>query len=181
MLDNGRGEFSGLDESRCDSSIIFYLPRFDSTGPYYLVKHLGFTRMGKRVKAISHHPVSETEGQFPIEDTLAESMAQLSRDLLVRAIIISLKDRSPAAMSLSRPEATVLGLLTGCKSNRIANLLLSAIPLTVKPEEKGDSVSLAKRFVLKLCIASEGHNILLVPGVSSDSVLNTPSLTVVKV
>jgi len=124
----------------------------------------------------------ETEGQFPIEDALAESMAQLSRDLLVRAIIIlSLRDHSLAAMSSSRPAAPVIGLCTDYKCSCIANLLWSVIPVTVEPEEMKDSVSLAKRIVLKLGIASAGHNILLVQGFNSDPVLNTPSLTVVTV
>ena len=119
---------------------------------------------------------------LPKEDALSESVAQLSRDLLVRAIVvISMNDRSLAVMSSSRPAAPIVGICTDNRSSRLANLLWGVIPITVDPAQIDNTRSLARRIVVKLGLAAEGQNILVVRGFSDDPKLNTPNLTVVTV
>lgn len=119
---------------------------------------------------------------FPIEDALSESMAQLSRDLLARAImIISIRGRSLAVMSSSRPAAPMIGICPDYKSSCIASLLWGVIPITVDPAEIDNQNLLAKRIVKELGLAVEGQTILVVRGFSSDSKQNTPSVTIVPV
>lgn len=119
---------------------------------------------------------------FPKEDALSESVAQLSRDLLVRAIVvISMHDRSLAVMSSSRPAAPIVGICTDLRSSRLANLLWGVIPITVDPAEIDNIQSLARRVVVELGLAVEGQNILVVRGFSDDPKQNTPNLTVVTV
>lgn len=126
-----------------------------------------------------HHEIARP---FPVEDALSESMAQLSRDLLVRAImVISLQDHSLAVMSSSRPAAPIIGICLDQGSSRIANLLWGVIPITVDPAEIDDPNSLAGRIAMKLGLAVEGHTILVVRGFSSDPKQNLPSVTVVMV
>ena len=126
-----------------------------------------------------HHEIARP---FPVEDALSESMAQLSRDLLVRAImVISLQDRSLAVMSSSRPAAPIIGICLDQGSSRIANLLWGVIPITVDPAEIDDPNSLAGRIAMELGFAVEGHKILVVRGFSSDPKQNTPSVTVVTI
>ncbi len=125
---------------------------------------------------------NETERPFSVENALSESMAQLSRDLLVRTIVtISMKDRSLAVMSSSRPAAPIIGICTDQRSSRLSNLLWGVIPVTVEPTEIDDYYSLARRIVLEHGFAIEGQNILIVRGFSNDPKENTPSLTVVTV
>ena len=125
---------------------------------------------------------NEYRRPFPKEDALAESVAQLSRDLLVRAIVvISMHDRSLAVMSSSRPAAPVVGICTDQRSTRMANLLWGVIPITVDPAEIDNTYSLARRVVVKLGLAIKGQNILVVRGFSEDPEQNTPNLTVVTV
>ncbi len=119
---------------------------------------------------------------FPKEDALSESVAQLSRDLLVRAIVvISMNDRSLAVMSSSRPAAPIVGICTDHRSSRLANLLWGVIPITVDPAEIDDTHSLARRVVIEIGLAVEGQNILVVRGFSDDPKQNTPNLTVVTI
>ncbi len=125
---------------------------------------------------------AKTTGQSPIEDALAESTAQLSRDLLVRAIIvISLQDRSLSVMSASRPAAPIVGICADHKSSRIANLLWGVIPVTVELSEIHNSNTLARRLALELGLASDGQNILVIRGFSKDPEQTAPSLTVVTI
>lgn len=66
----------------------------------------------------------QTTKPLPIEDAISESMAQLFRDFLVRAIvIISMRGRSLAVMSSSRPAAPLIGICPDYRSRCIANLL----------------------------------------------------------
>ena len=119
---------------------------------------------------------------FPKEDALSESVAQLSRDLLVRAIVvISMNDRSLSVMSSSRPAAPIVGICTDHRSSRLANLLWGVIPITVDPTEIDNTHSLARRVVIEIGLAVEGQNILVVRGFSDDPKQNTPNLTVVTI
>lgn len=119
---------------------------------------------------------------FPKEDALSESVAQLSRDLLVRAIVvISMHDRSLAVMSSSRPAAPIVGISADLRSSRQSSLLWGVIPITVDPAEIDNTHSLARRVVIELGLAVEGQNILVVRGFSDDPKQNTPNLTVVTV
>ena len=118
---------------------------------------------------------------FPKENALSESVAQLSRDLLVRAIVvISINDRSLAVMSSSRPAAPIVGICTDHRSSCIANLLWGVIPITVDPAEIDNTHSLARR-VIDIGLAVKGQNILFVRGFSDDPKQNTPNLTVVTI
>ncbi|RLI50038.1 MAG: hypothetical protein DRP09_20240 [Candidatus Thorarchaeota archaeon] len=119
---------------------------------------------------------------FPIEDALSKSMAQLSRDLLVRAIIvISLRGHSLAVMSSSRPAAPMIGICPDHRSSCIASLLWGVIPVTVDSAGIENPNLLARRIVLEIGLAIEGQNILVVRGFSSDPEQNTPSVTVLTV
>lgn len=124
----------------------------------------------------------QTAIPFPMEDALSESMAQLSRDLLVRAIVvISLQGRSLAVMSSSRPAAPMIGICPDYRSSCIASLLWGVFPVTVDPSEIDNPHSLAKRVVSELGLAVEGQTILVVRGFSNDPKKNIPSVTVVTV
>lgn len=125
---------------------------------------------------------SDAAKPIPIEDAISESMAQLSRDLLVRAIIvISLTGRSMAVMSSSRPAAPIIGISPDEQASRAACLLWGVIPVAVDPAEMEDIQALARKTTLDLGLVEEGQSILVVQGFSSDPKMNTPSVTVVPV
>jgi pyruvate kinase len=83
---------------------------------------------------------------LPVEDALSESVAQLSRDLLVRAIaVISLNDHSLAVMSSSRPDAPIVDICPDYRASCIANLLWGVIPVTVNLAGIDQPISLERR------------------------------------
>jgi len=90
-------------------------------------------------------------------------------------------DRSLAVMSSSRPAAPIVGICTDHRSSRLANLLWGVIPVVVDPDDIDDTQALARRIVLKIGLAVEGQNILVVRGFSDDPKQNAPNLTVVTV
>ncbi len=124
----------------------------------------------------------ETVLPLPIEDALSKFMANLSRDLLVRAImVISLRGRSVAVMSSSRPGAPIIGICPDYRSSCIASLLWGVIPVIADLEAIGDPHSLARKTAVEFHLASEGDTILVVCGFSSDPKQNKPSVTIVTV
>jgi pyruvate kinase len=125
---------------------------------------------------------NEQTRPIAVEDALADSTAQLSRDLLVRSIVvISQGGHSVAVMSASRPAAPILALLPETKISRIANLLWGVIPVTVGETQSNDLQETAKQIVQKYELASEGQIFLIVRGFSPDPSQNQPSVTVASV
>ena len=124
----------------------------------------------------------DTPRPLPVEDAISESMAHLSRDLLVRAIVvISLNDHSLAVMSSSRPSAPIVGVCPDYRASCIANLLWGVIPVTVDLAGIDNPISLARRIVMEYGLAVKGQSILVVQGFHSDPQQNTPSVTAVTV
>ncbi|MBW1841000.1 MAG: pyruvate kinase [Deltaproteobacteria bacterium] len=106
---------------------------------------------------------------IPVEDALAESAAQLSRDLLVRSILVICKqDRSVTVMSSSRPAAPIVVISIDPKISNIKNLLWGVIPVTAKPSDIDNFQSFARHIVKQLHLAKDGHNILVVQGFNDD-------------
>jgi pyruvate kinase len=117
-----------------------------------------------------------------IEDAISKSMAQLSRDLLVRAILVlSFQGRSTAVMSASRPGAPIISLCPDYRSCRAANLLWGVIPVKADPAGIESPHVLARQTAVDLGLAAEGDTVLVVSGFSNDVVLNRPSVTVLTV
>jgi pyruvate kinase len=119
---------------------------------------------------------------YAIEDALSECMAKLSRDLMVRAIMVnSPQDRSLAVMSASRPAAPIVGICPDYRASCIASLLWGVIPLTVDFAAIEDPHTLGRKTVIDLGIASKGDTILVVRGFSTEPEENKPSVTIITV
>ncbi len=117
-----------------------------------------------------------------VEDAVAESTAQLSRDLLVRAIVVlSRKGRSIAVVSSSKPAAPIIGLTPDIKASRRENLLWGVVPVTIDEEDMETPRILGKKIVEQFGLVSESQSFLIVQGFSSDPEKNFPSVTVVQV
>ena len=117
-----------------------------------------------------------------IEDALARSAAQLSRDLLVRTIlVISRSGRTAAVMSSSRPAAPVVATSPEASTCRMATLLWGVIPVVVEPNELDDPQALARNLARELGFGVEGQKLLLVRGFRTDPRRDTPSVAVVTI
>jgi pyruvate kinase len=117
-----------------------------------------------------------------VEDALARSTAQLSRDLRVRTIlVISRSGRTAAVMSSSRPAAPIVATSPRADTCRLATLFWGVIPVVVGTEELDEPQSLARKLARDFGFGGEGQTLLVVRGFGTDPTRDTPSITVVTI
>ena len=121
---------------------------------------------------------ASADGPVNFGDAVARSVAQLSRDLRVRAIIaISRSGMSASTVSAARPAAPLIAISPSAAACRRMNLLWGVIPALVEEAELADGVGLARRLAVELDLAAAGDYILLVKGFAQEQQANTPSIT----
>jgi pyruvate kinase len=112
---------------------------------------------------------------MPAEDALAKAMAQLSRDIQTRAIVvISKSGRTAQVMSASRPASPIVATSPDSGTCRKTAVLWGIIPRLVEEKEFDRPEELARRLARDLGLGVEGQTVLLVRGFGGD-----PSLAVV--
>ena len=98
----------------------------------------------------SLHHEEERTPPIPFGDAVAHSLAQLSRDLRVRAVIaLSRSGMSAATMSAARPAAPVIAISPIEATCRLLNLMWGVVPRLVDEKTLADPVALAPRSVLR--------------------------------
>jgi pyruvate kinase len=126
-------------------------------------------------------PVTEID-EVPVPLAVSRSTAQLSRDLLVRAIIVISRGGATAeVIAGSRPAAPVIAVTTDEPTWRRMNLLWGVVPILVEPGDLVDPPNVARNLALDLGLAKEGDNILTVSGFGRTEEQRTPTITVLTV
>jgi pyruvate kinase len=127
---------------------------------------------------------SITQGQdelrppLPLRSAVAKSVAQLSRDLQVRAVVVRTKEGTSASVvSATRPAAPVVALTMDVPTCRRLNLLWGVVPRLIEPFDFDHPAGIARRQVRDLGLAQEGQTILLLAGFGN----REPSVTVLPV
>jgi pyruvate kinase len=119
---------------------------------------------------------------IPFGDAVARSMALLSRDLRVRAIVvISGSGMSAATMSAARPAAPIISISPTQATCRRMSLMWGVIPYFADNTDLSDGNAVAKRLAGEIGLASEGEFILLVRGFHAEPERNAPSITLLQV
>ena len=119
---------------------------------------------------------------IPFGDAVARSMALLSRDLRVRAIIvISGSGMSAATMSSARPAAPIVSISPLNTTCRRMSLMWGVIPYFADNTDLSDGNAVAKRLAEEINLASKGQFILLVSGFHAEPERNAPSITLLQV
>jgi len=122
------------------------------------------------------------ERPLPLGLAIARSTAQLSRDLLVRAIVVfSSTGTSGRMMSSARPAAPMLALCPSLETYRRMNLLWGVVPVHVEPSELEDPNELARYVVTHAGLAEKGDYILRVSGFHLDPDKTNPTIAVLPV
>ncbi len=119
------------------------------------------------------------DSQTPLllEDALAKAMAQLSRNIHARAIVvISKSGRTAQVMSASRPAAPIVATSPESGTCRKTAVLWGIIPRLVEEREFERPEELARRLARDLGLGEVGQSVLLVRGFGGD-----PSITVVTI
>ena len=128
-----------------------------------------------RKNANQHRPVA-------FGDAVANATAQLSYDLLVKAIlIITRSGMSAATISSARPAAPVIAVAPTERIRRRMNLYWGVIPAVAEDVGSVNPNVLARRVALRTGLAKKGDYVLLVRGFNSDPALNTPTITLLAI
>ncbi len=119
---------------------------------------------------------------LPFGSAVARSTAQLSRDLMVRGIVVlSCSGETAATISSARPEAPILGISPHAEACRKMNMLWGVIPVLVESCLPENQVDIVKTLVKHYDLATDGDSVLLVQGFHQDEELNHPSVMALKV
>jgi len=115
-------------------------------------------------------------------DAISNATSQLSKDLLVRAIIvISRSGMSAVTVSAARPSAPIIGITDRPGISRKMQLMWGMVPCLVKPGKTKDPNQLARQKAVALRLAKTGDYILLVQGFHKNKRDNVPSVSVLQV
>jgi pyruvate kinase len=117
-----------------------------------------------------------------IEEAVAHAATQLSRDLMVRAIVVFTRSgRSASTVSAWRPQAPVLARSSRPATCRRLMLCWGVVPVLGPDLEAGDFPAEARRLALESGLAHDGDAILQVSDFAPDPAENQPSVVVLRV
>ena len=112
----------------------------------------------------------------------ARATAQLSRDLMVRAIVVFTNTGWSAGMvAAARPQAPVIAVSPEPAARRRMNLLWGVVPVAGDLSDPGALHEEARRAARASGLAREGEHILRVWGFHHEPLLNVPTLSVLRV
>jgi pyruvate kinase len=120
--------------------------------------------------------------QIRLEDAIARATGQLSRDLMVRAIVVFTKSGWSAGMvAAARPQAPVIAVSPDAGARRRMNLLWGVVPVSGDLSDPAALHEEARRAARSTGLAREGEHILRVWGFHHEPRLNVPTLSVLRV
>lgn len=115
-------------------------------------------------------------------DAISNATSQLSRDLLVRAIVVvSRSGMSAVTVSAARPSAPIIGITDRQDVYRKMQLMWGMLPCHVKSVGGKNINLLARQKALSFGLAKKGDYILLVQGFHARKRDNIPSVSVLQV
>lgn len=103
-----------------------------------------------------------------VQDAISAAIAQLSRDLMVRCIVVETRTgRTAFVVSSDRPSAPVIALTPSDRVLRRLQLLWGVVPRRINGSrfEVGKSISFAESFMKGLRLAKAGDTLIMVRGI----------------
>jgi pyruvate kinase len=118
---------------------------------------------------------------LPLHQAIARSIAQLSRDLRARCIVVlSSSGVTAMAVAAGRPAAPAIVVSPDVSACRRANLLWGTVPVH-RDEELRDPHAVARQLAVDLGFASTGQYVLAVTGFKSAQAETSPTITTLSV
>lgn len=110
-----------------------------------------------------------------VQNAVSSAIAQLSRDLMVRCIVVSNRSGASAlTVSSDRPAAPILALMSSEKELRRLQMIWGVFPHLVKEKfDAADSFAFAGAIMTKLKLADKGDFMLLVSGPNGGKEINS--------
>jgi pyruvate kinase len=117
--------------------------------------------------------------QLPFGHAIADATAQLCHDLVAKAIIsITKAGMTVITLSSARPEAPLIAISADHRVCQRINLYWGVLPVYSEEAGQINPNKLARKHAIDTKLAQPGENIILVRGFHHDSLLNTPSITI---
>lgn len=125
------------------------------------------------------HLSSIGEPPYAFWDALGNATAVLSRELLVRAVVVASESGlSGVTVAAARPAAPIVVLSPREETARRMQLAWGVVAARIL---EGDRVTQARAVVSELGLAEAGQTILLVAGFNADLAKSLPSVTLIRV
>jgi pyruvate kinase len=124
-----------------------------------------------------------SERPLDVREAVSRATSQLSRDLMVRAIVVFTRSGWSAGMvASSRPQAPVLAVSGDPRTCRRMNLLWGVVPICHPFGDSADELhELARDLARESGLAGPGDVVLRVWGFHSEVGLNVPTVSVLTV
>jgi pyruvate kinase len=103
-----------------------------------------------------------------VQDSVSAAIAQLSRDLMVRCVVVETRTgRTAFVVSADRPSAPVIALTPSDRVLRRLQLLWGVVPRRISGTrfEVGKSIALAESYMKGLRLAKSGDTLIMVRGI----------------
>ena len=121
-------------------------------------------------------------GHLSAGDAVASAAAHLVTDTEARAVVvISMNGITAMTIAAARPDAPMLVVCKDAAVCRRLALVWGVVPLLDVSVGVESPNFVARRVARDAGLASMGHHVVLVRGFHSESVLNTPSITLLTV
>jgi pyruvate kinase len=117
-------------------------------------------------KGMFREPPAHREGG--VQDAVSAAIAQLSRDLMVRCVVVETRTgRTASVVSSDRPSAPIIALTPSAQVQRRLQLLWGVVPHHVRGMrfEVDKSIAYAESFMKGLKLARRGDTMLMVRGI----------------
>jgi pyruvate kinase len=117
-----------------------------------------------------------------LSTAVGRSIAQLSRDLRVRCIVVlSPTGAGAMAVAAARPAAPMVVVSPDLWACRRQSLLWGAVPVLADAAALDDPQLLARQIAIDLGLARTGQNILMIAGFEGTEIEVAPSITILRV
>ena len=124
----------------------------------------------------------DASAPLSVEEAVAHAATQLSRDLMVRAIVVFTRSgRSASTVSTWRPQAPMLARSSNPATCRRLMLCWGVVPVLGPDIPAGEFPVEARRLVVEAGLAGEGDAILQMSDFAADPAENQPSVVVLRV
>lgn len=126
--------------------------------------------------------VRQPDPPVPLWNVISSTTAQMSRDLMARAVIVVTRSgKSAEIVATARPAAPVIAVTHNSAVCRKLCLRWGVVPLLDETVGKTNPNQLARDLAISLELANEGQYVLLVRGFHGEQDKNLPSVTVIEV
>ena len=122
------------------------------------------------------------DSPMPLADAVARSTALLSRDLMVRAIIVfSQTGKTAGIMSANRPAAPLIVVTPDDTTCRTLLLSWGVVPIVASADDVTSTEEFSRMVAQRLELAEEGQYVLTIRGFQRDPSKDAPTISVVRV